>query len=194
MFIKQGRPLFIYIYTLPWRYLFLLMPCVTIAYALFYRRYAQKHAVLFHLCCLALFLLWLITVGGYTVLHREVHTQNEFLPLFYSYQHLAENSEALRQNFMNILLFFPGGMFLLAVFPKKFRPLCFLCTVLLLMSGSIAIEYMQYTHAVGTPEMDDILHNTIGSILGAWAAWSSPWILEKILQHFISGDNHDCTA
>jgi glycopeptide antibiotics resistance protein len=70
--------------------------------------------------------------------------------------------ELIRSAFMNVLLFYPGGI--LARCLWKNGPLWKL--TLLFLLGSVAVECCQYGFSVGTAETDDIIHNTLGAFLG----------------------------
>ena len=65
----------------------------------------------------------------------------------------------------NLLMFIPLGILLPLVWKCLYRfPWC----VLIGMTGSIAIEVMQYRLARGYSQIDDVLNNTIGTIIGYW--------------------------
>ena len=113
--------------------------------------------------------LWCCGVLYITVLSREPGAASEFGSLFRSYRQVLAggNPELLRSNFMNVLLFFPGGLLLGALLPDKWpRWTRVLTAVLCMGSMSIAIERSQYLRMLGNAEADDILHNTLGAVLG----------------------------
>ena len=105
-----------------------------------------------------LFLLWL------TIFSRQPrHFDRVFKwQLFWSYRAwLAGESygktESI-QNINNILVFIPFG----ALFPvRRWKPL--FVTVLLF---SIAIEVVQYIFNLGWCEIDDVIHNVLGCMIG----------------------------
>jgi glycopeptide antibiotics resistance protein len=66
----------------------------------------------------------------------------------------------------SILLFIPLG-FLLPVLNKKFNR--FNKTIKISLALSLTIEILQYLFRVGQFDIDDIILNTIGSILGFYA-------------------------
>ena len=65
--------------------------------------------------------LWVGAVAYFTVLSREPGVPSDFGALFRSYHQVLAggNPELLRSNFMNILLFFPGGLLLGALLPHR---------------------------------------------------------------------------
>lgn len=92
------------------------------------------------------------------------------LRLFQSYRDavITGNVEIYRSNFMNVALFFPAGLLIAALLPRRWpRWLCCLLTVLTLAMASIAIEYLQYSYSLGRCEADDVMHNTLGALLGS---------------------------
>ena len=122
-------------------------------------------------------LWWKVTVGVLiacwavvalaVVILRDYGVQQVSLIPFRSYFNAIryENREPIRNCFMNALLFYPGGLLLGSLFPKKKRKWVLLSFLLL----SVAVEAAQYLLAVGVTETDDVLHNTLGAALG-WLA------------------------
>lgn len=91
--------------------------------------------------------------------------QRGFLPLFYSYRD-AWNSfseSAWRNIVLNILLFVPLG-FLLPLGMKRFRR--FWVTYLAGLLCTVFIEMMQLILQRGVAELDDILNNFLGTMIG----------------------------
>ena len=105
-----------------------------------------------------------------TIANREISNieQHSFI-LFHSYREVMDggNPEILRSNFMNVVLFYPAGLLSAAGFPGKcskwYRVLL---TLVLFITVSVGIEYVQYVYNLGRVEIDDVFHNTIGALLG----------------------------
>lgn len=117
---------------------------------------------------LAGLVLWAGAVLYVTVLGREAgRAGGGFGTLLHSYRTVLAggNPELLRSNFMNVVLFFPGGLFLGALLPRRW-PRCARALVVLVCLGglSFGIEYFQYLHDLGNAEADDILHNALGAM------------------------------
>lgn len=77
------------------------------------------------------------------------------------------SEEIYRSNFMNIALFFPAGLLGCDLLPKQWRP--FFSVILitgLFMLISIGIEYIQFQFSMGLAEVDDVIHNSLGVLLG----------------------------
>lgn len=62
----------------------------------------------------------------------------------------------------NIILFIPFGQLLSTIFRGKYLPLIAILGFL----ASLAIETMQYRYGLGTFEVADLIHNTIGTVCG----------------------------
>lgn len=105
-----------------------------------------------------LLLLWL------TIISRQPRANGRIIKweLFWSYRAWIEGEsngkvEAI-QNINNILLFIPFGF----LFPaKKWRLL-----ILASITVSALIECVQYIFALGWCEIDDVISNTIGAMIG----------------------------
>lgn len=126
--------------------------------------------------------LWLVVILLATLHRQSIETISDgFQPLFQSYIDAQSNSESYRQNFLNIVLFFPGGLFLQSLFPAHWpKAISIIIPTLLLGGLSFAIELIQLYYNLGLAQMDDILHNTIGALLGAIGALFIRTLLNKI--------------
>lgn len=89
---------------------------------------------------------------------------------FHSYAAVwnGETTEILRSNFMNVVLFYPLGLLLYAGLPERWAfGLRLLLIGLLGMAVSAGIECCQYFFCLGAAEIDDVIHNSLGAVLGA---------------------------
>lgn len=117
-----------------------------------------------------LLILWSGAVWYTTIWSREaggVYRANWFP--FHSYREILSGGsrEILRSNFMNILLFFPAGVLMGAIIPEHWpRRRWFVLALSLFGCFSLCIELMQFYQEIGRSEMDDILHNLLGGVLG----------------------------
>ena len=106
-----------------------------------------------------------------TTLHRDCCDGLQHrLQLFQSYRDavLTGNTEIYRSNFMNVALFFPAGLLMAALLPGGWpKWVRCLVTVIALAAASVAIEWLQYHCSLGRCEVDDVLHNTLGALLGS---------------------------
>ncbi len=79
---------------------------------------------------------------------------------FVSYQHF-DSLYARWQVYMNVLLFIPFG-FLVPFSSKR----TFIQTLLISCCLSAGIEAIQYFFSLGLCETDDVIHNTLGCVIG----------------------------
>ena len=95
-----------------------------------------------------------------TVIYRTTSElrKYDFHP-FWSY----DRSDLLIENIMNVIVFIPVGMILGSLLRVKGS-----CLVVLLIgcSISITVESLQFCLMRGFSEVDDVMHNTLGCILG----------------------------
>ena len=91
------------------------------------------------------------------------------LELFHSYREVLAggNVEILRSNFMNGVLFFPGGVLLGTLLPERWSKFSrILAGLLILGLMSAGVEWIQYIWQLGRVEADDVLHNSLGAFAG----------------------------
>ena len=82
---------------------------------------------------------------------------------------------------MNVLLFTPFGLSLSAVLTAKAKPWRSMClTVLIALGFSIAVEATQYLASLGRAEVDDVLANVHGALIGALHAPVGKWIKKRL--------------
>ena len=84
--------------------------------------------------------------------------QYDFHP-FWSY----DRPELLIENIMNVIVFIPVGMILGSLLRVKGS---WLVALLIGSSISISIEALQFWFMKGFSELDDVMHNTVGCIMG----------------------------
>ena len=111
---------------------------------------------------------FLVTIGnrgggsGYQINLIPFHTYREVLN--------GGHPDIYRTNFMNAALFYPAGLLLTSLLPRKWPGWCrCLLTAVLFGTMSGAIEYVQYHYALGNVEIDDVIHNTVGALAGSLA-------------------------
>lgn len=92
---------------------------------------------------------------------------------FQSYREagITGNVEIYRSNFMNVVLFYPAGLLAASLLPRRWPGWCrCILVVLVLAAMSAGIEFLQYRFCLGRCEIDDLIHNTAGALLGSLAA------------------------
>ena len=122
------------------------------------RRYLKTFSViLFSAYCI--FILW------FTIFSRSpLTTRHTVLSLFWSYRAWLAGepngkTEAI-QNFNNILFFIPYG-FLFPLKKKGWKTIALYAALF-----SLLIEVTQYLFILGWAEVDDVVCNTLGAIIG----------------------------
>lgn len=122
-----------------------------------------------------LFAAWCCIIGWCTVFSRTPSANHRVeLRLLWSYRNLFAGVPTARadviQNIDNILFFIPFG-FLLPVNSWKKA----------LIAGfgfSFCIELAQYAGGLGLAELDDVICNTIGAVIGFWFMYLiKKWIM-----------------
>ena len=83
--------------------------------------------------------------------------QYDFHP-FWSY----DRPELLVENIMNVVVFIPVGLLL----GSAFKQITWWKALLIGCSISITIEALQFFFLKGFSELDDVMHNTVGCVIG----------------------------
>ena len=99
--------------------------------------------------------LWITLFGRFGDGYRS------FLLPFHSYVEICKGEwRPLLENIGNVVLFIPLGVALKWSGVKDVKKAGLL--------ASLLIEILQFTFALGTFECDDLIHNTLGAVIGAW--------------------------
>lgn len=110
-----------------------------------------------------LFGAYIAAVLWITLVSRIGDGYRRFLLPFHSYVEILKgNNNFLRDNIGNVVLFIPLGVALKWCGVEDAKKAGFL--------ASLTIEALQLTFALGTFECDDLIHNTLGAVIGAWGA------------------------
>ena len=109
----------------------------------------------------SLFGAYIAAVLWITLFSRIGEGYRGFLLPFHSYvEFLKGNRQFLLENIGNVVLFIPLGVALKWSGVKDVKKAGLL--------ASLLIEVLQFTFALGTFECDDLIHNTLGAVIGAW--------------------------
>lgn len=161
-----------------------LLVIMTSAGYLILRRWLGEHRLWRPLTALLL-LAWLAVIAVATLTDRTpgiVPVEPELIP-FHSYRAViaGENREILRSNFMNVILFYPGGLLVCELLPRSWGQARRIILVAVLFAlVSVGIEFCQYHFALGQAEVDDVIHNALGALVGALiSAMPIPWTRGK---------------
>lgn len=110
-----------------------------------------------------LFGAYIAAVLWITLFSRIGEGYRGFLLPFHSYVEILKgNWKFLLENIGNVVLFIPLGIALKWVGIRDVKRAGF--------CASLLIEVLQFTFALGTFECDDLIHNTLGAVIGAWSA------------------------
>ena len=108
-----------------------------------------------------LFGAYIAAVLWITLFSRIGEGYRRFLLPFHSYVEILKGQwRPLLENIGNIALFIPLGVALQSIGVRDVKKAGFL--------ASLLIEILQFTFALGTFECDDLIHNTLGAVIGAW--------------------------
>lgn len=154
-----------WVYCLPIGQAALFALVATGAYFWLYRKFSQKRW--WPAAVIGLLLCWAAVVLAHTVLSRVEGTAVLSLMPFQTYITVLGGGERelLRSAFMNVLLFYPGALLLRSILPRGTG----LLVVLGLFAATVVIEVCQFALQLGYAETDDVLHNTLGAVLGVLA-------------------------
>ena len=108
-----------------------------------------------------LFGAYIAAVLWITLFSRIGDGYRGFLLPFHSYVEILKgNRQFLLENIGNVVLFIPLGVALKWSGVKDVKKAGIL--------SSLTIEVLQFTFALGTFECDDLIHNTLGAVIGTW--------------------------
>ena len=106
-----------------------------------------------------IFLLFCSTVFFRTTCELRIY---DFQP-FWSYKAIQDGREdLLAENIMNVVVFIPVGL-LLGI---AFKQMTWLKVLLIGCGISVTIESLQFFFMRGFSELDDVIHNTVGCLIG----------------------------
>lgn len=109
----------------------------------------------------SLFGAYIAAVLWITLFSRIGEGHRGFLLPFHSYVEICKGERRpLLENIGNVVLFIPLGVALGVVKKRDVKKAGLL--------ASLIIEVLQLTFALGTFECDDLIHNTLGAVIGAW--------------------------
>lgn len=161
---------FLWFYCLPISYSILLVIMISIVYHTLRQRWGKTRP--WRTMVTVIFLIDLAVIASATLLHRTsgIFPATPKLIPFHSYRAVisGENKEILRSNLMNMILFYPAGLSACELLPKRWRRTTqVVFTTVLFAIVSAGIEFCQYRFVLGQAEADDVIHNTLGTFIGA---------------------------
>ena len=154
-----------------WYYWLMALTLFCFVYRLSRKKASNKDALIRG--ALATYILLIIIS---TILNRGISLETYNLVPFWTIRALLSSGrkDVISQAFLNILLFLPFG-FLNAIVIQSFyknKTILFRCALTILpgIILSIAIETVQFITHRGLCETDDVIHNTLGTLIG-YSCW-----------------------
>ncbi|MBQ4581777.1 MAG: VanZ family protein [Oscillospiraceae bacterium] len=128
---------------------------------------SHRRTVAWKLLNFMLLLVSILFIAWVTLLRREPMAEPvvELRP-FATFERIAGEREYIRTMVMNAALFLPLGLSAAALLPRRWPWLRMAAALLLGLAVSCGVEQLQYLHLLGTVEVDDVLCNTFGALLG----------------------------
>lgn len=157
---------FHYVYTRPLGVIVLWMALAALGWTLLGRHMRRGRTALNW----GLMVLALAAILHSTLLSRSPGQYDVQLRPLVSLLAARQQPELYRSMLMNVFLFFPLGLALPNILPRRWCP--GIRIVLTAAAGfflSAAVEYIQYRWQLGIAETDDVICNTLGALLGAGA-------------------------
>lgn len=106
-----------------------------------------------------LLILYLVFVFYMTLMYRVEGDANAEMELFWSYKQFLSSPSLRLEILYNIWLFVPLGTILCRIWPRVW-------VVLIALAISVFIEVVQYHCGIGLAELDDIISNGLGGLIG----------------------------
>lgn len=154
------------IYGLPLHRVMLYMGCFVLMW-LFGAYISQKRRVYKHIwkgINIAGFAGIVMVILTITIFSRQESYDLVLIP-FYSFVEAKIQPEMYRSMMMNVFLFFPLGLTLPYVLPQKCKKQV-LFAILFGLLLSAGIEFSQFYFHLGRAEVDDVICNTLGCVIG----------------------------
>ena len=112
---------------------------------------------------------YLVFIVYMTLMGREAGNGRLQLKLFWSYRLFWSNPKVRMEILNNIWLFVPLGTILYRLFPRVY-------IVFVPILISIAVEVSQYLLGVGLCEVDDVVSNGLGGLIGILVGFVVDWV------------------
>ena len=141
-----------------------------ISFIILERYYKKNKITKTQMCFSILFIIYLLHVYGSTVFSRLPSTRKYQLEVFWSWKEILNSMnttypkyELFLENILNVIMLLPLGIFLPLVYGKKID---WKVGLLIGFCISFSIELLQLVLCRGLFEFDDIIHNSLGFLIG----------------------------
>ena len=108
--------------------------------------------------------IYIVFIMYMTLMYREIGIGKLKLALFWSYRRFLSSTAYRMEILNNIWLFVPLGAIVYRLYPK-WR------ATLVPVVISVGVEAMQYLLSVGVCEVDDVISNGMGGVVGVMVCW-----------------------
>lgn len=150
-------------YEIPWYVYAVLVVTVVAVWGVLIGYFRERRA--FRVLCAVGASLTAIGILCITVLFRTEQDSALILQPFAVFAHAAQYHDVYNQMVLNIILFVPLGLTLPTALPRKCKhPL--VVTVACGVGLSVLAEYGQWALSRGYSEVDDVMLNTLGAVIG----------------------------
>lgn len=134
---------------------------------------------------------YVILIVVSTTLNRTISAETYNLMPFWSYRaYLRGHRDVLSQAFLNAVMFIPfgflGAIVMESCFIRKSNAFKGTITVIASVILSVAIEVTQLITHKGLCETDDVIHNSLGTIIG-YGCW---YLIKKVKRRYFA-DTHE---
>ena len=123
--------------------------------------------------------MYIVVLLYFTVVGRYSHEEYEYqIHVFYSYRRLFEyfDRHSIEQIIINLLMLAPVGFLLSAIIKGKGK---YVIVLVLCLFLTAFIESMQLLTKCGSFEIDDIINNMIGAVIGVLIYALMHWITHQ---------------
>lgn len=121
-----------------------------------------------HQINIVIFIISIVLIVRYTIYGREYwHQELNLRPFSFLFEEYRKE-EFLKEMILNVLLFIPFGLSLYVIVRGDLSKKMFI-TVILAILLSTLIEILQYNFKVGWTEVDDIICNVFGAVIGSFS-------------------------
>ena len=141
-----------------------------ISFIILERYYKKNKITKTQMCFSILFIIYLLHVYGSTVFSRLPSTRKYQLEVFWSWKEILNSMnttypkyELFLENILNVIMLLPLGIFLSLVYGKKID---WKVGLLIGFCISFSIELMQLVLCRGMFDVDDIIYNSLGFLIG----------------------------
>ncbi len=158
-------------------YIFILVAIAFVFVAILLYVFCSTYKKAARYSLVAAFLAYVFLILCNTILYREPSSERDYCLIpFWSYFASIQEPDLIAENILNFILFLPFG--LLGWFSTKSIKL----TVVICLCFSGMIELCQFVFKIGFAEIDDIIHNTLGCLIGAAIAYAIWIVFSKVIK------------